>query len=57
MNNKAYKPEQLAFAERIARAMASVPNDRRPALETVVEVLITGASIAAQQPAERSVRG
>ena len=53
MNNKAYKPEQLAFAERIARAMASVPNDRRPALETVVEVLITGASIAAQQPAER----
>lgn len=47
MNNTAYTSEQLSFAIRISKAMAGVPRDRLPALETIIESILIGASIAA----------
>lgn len=49
MNSATYTPEQLAFAERVSRAMSNVPSDRQPMLEALVETLLAGASIAAQK--------
>ena len=37
MKNKTYAPEQLTFAER---------EDKRPALETIVECVLIGAGVA-----------
>ena len=46
MNCTMHTPNQLVFAERVSKAMANVPPDRRPMLETLVETLLTGASLA-----------
>lgn len=46
MKNKTYAPEQLTFAERVAKAVAGVPEDKRPALETIVECVLIGAGVA-----------
>lgn len=47
MTGTTYTPEQTAFAERVSRALSNIPGDRLPMLETIVETLLAGASIAA----------
>lgn len=53
MNIKMYEPEQMAFAERVAKAMASVPENKRPVMETAVECLLIGAGVVSSPTAER----
>lgn len=47
MNDTTYTADQLAFAERVSKAMSNVPSGKRPMLETLVEILLAGASITA----------
>lgn len=49
MNRTEYTAEQLTFAERVSMAMSNIPSDRRPMLEALVETLLTGASMTAQE--------
>lgn len=53
MNKKTYAPEQLAFAARVSKALAGVPEDKRPMLETIVESVLIGASIASSPAVEK----
>lgn len=46
MTGKEYSPKQEAMAERIARAMSNVPEERLPMMETIVESFLIGAGIA-----------
>lgn len=47
MNSMPHLAKQATFAERVSKALASVPADKRPMLEAVVESALIGASIAA----------
>lgn len=57
MNSKTYAPEQVTFAARVSKALAGVPEEKRSMLETIVESVLIGASIASspapKQAAER----
>lgn len=46
MTNTAYTSTQSAFAGRVSKALAGVPDDKRPMLETVVESVLMGAAVA-----------
>lgn len=37
MNSKTYAPEQVTFAERVSKALAGVPEEKRSMLESIVE--------------------
>lgn len=52
MNSATHTPEQLTLAERVSTALANVPSNKRPELEALVEMLLTGASIDGSVPAD-----
>lgn len=54
MNSTTYTPEQMEFAVRVSKALARVPEDRRSMLETIVESVLAGASIATNPVAKRT---
>lgn len=46
MNEKTYTPQQMAQAERLILAVASVPEDKRPAYIRIIEAMMLGAELA-----------
>ena len=46
MTEKAYTPQQMTQADRLALAVASVPEDKRPAYIRTIEAVMLGAEIA-----------
>ena len=57
MNSKTYSQKQVAFAERVSKAMASVPEEKRSMLEIIVESVMIGASITSSPMSERPGAG
>ena len=53
MNSKTYSQKQVAFAERVSKALASVPEEKRSMLEIIVESVMIGASITSSPISER----
>ena len=48
MNTKTYTPEQLSIAERVAKAVASVPESKQASFVTMIEAMLVGVTIADQ---------
>jgi hypothetical protein len=46
MAEKKYTPKEMDEAERLATAIRSVPDDKRPAFTRMIEAMILGAEMA-----------
>lgn len=46
MNEKRYTPDQMADAEKLARAIVSVPSESRSIFTLMVEAMLIGAELA-----------
>lgn len=49
MNGKQYTPEQMADAEKLAKAIVSVPSEKRSIFTLMVEAMLIGAELAEKQ--------
>lgn len=55
MVEKSYTPAELADADRLTKAIASVPEEKRPAFIRLIEAMVMGASLADRLSNQRNV--
>lgn len=46
MAEKKYTPQEMADADRLTKAIISVPDEKRPAFTRMIEAMILGAEMA-----------
>ena len=49
MENKTYTNEQMEDAKKLAKALMSVPDEKRPVFSLMVESMLIGAELAEKQ--------